>query len=128
MKNPKILYDKLGISKDIISLCKDKFIEGPDKLSKDDINLLESNIYTKIQDLKNKDKFDIFEYKFLTNLYLKDIIVGYFIINNKWIPKDKKLFKCLKDENLQLFKLCEKSIKTYEYKELERVYKYIFSK
>ena len=128
MKNPKIVYDKLGISMDIINLCKNKFIQGPDKLSKEDINLLKSNIYTKIEDLKNKEKFDVFEYKFLTNLYLKDIIVGYFIINNKWIPKDKKLFKCLKDENLELFELCKKSIKSCEYKQLERVYKYIFSK
>ena len=128
MKNPKIVYDKLGISMDIINLCKNKFIQGPDKLSKEDINLIKINIYTKIEDLKNKEKFDVFEYKFLTNLYLKDIIVGYFIINNKWIPKDKKLFKCLKDENLELFELCKKSIKSCEYKQLERVYKYIFSK
>ena len=76
----------------------------------------------------NKEKYDIFEYKFLTNLYLKDIIVGYFIKNNKWTPKDKNLFKCLKNENLELYKLCKKVIKSYEYEDLECVYKYIFSK
>ena len=64
MKNPKVVYDKLGISNDIISLCKEKFTEGPDKLSKEDINLLEANLYAKIEDLKNKEKFDAFEYKF----------------------------------------------------------------
>jgi len=64
----------------------------------------------------------------LTNLYLKDIIVGYFIINNKWIPKDKKLLKSLKNENLELFKLCKVAIEKYNYNELEKVYKYIFSK
>ena len=73
-----------------------------------------------------KEKFDVFEYEFLTNLYLKDIIVGYFIINNKWLPKDKKLFKSLKDENIELFRLCKKVIETYEYKDLINVYKYIF--
>lgn len=126
MKNPKVVYDKLGISNDIISLCNKKFIEGPDKLSKEDINLLKSNLYAKIEDLKSKEKFDVFEYEFLTNLYLKDIIVGYFIINNKWIPKDKKLFKHLKDENIEVFKLCKKVIETYEYKDLINVYRYIF--
>ena len=95
-------------------------------LSKEDINLLEANLYAKIEDLKNKEKFDAFEYEFLTNLYLKDIIVGYFIINNKWLPKDKKLFKSLKDENIELFRLCKKVIETYEYKDLINVYKYIF--
>ena len=126
MKNPKVIYDKSGISNDIISLCKEKFIEGPGKLSKGDINLLEANLYAKIEDLKSKEKFDVFEYEFLTNLYLKDIIVGYFIINNKWLPKDKKLFKSLKDENIELFRLCKKVIETYEYKDLINVYKYIF--
>ena len=128
MKNPKIVYDKFNISDNIINLCKNKFIEGPNKLSNEDINLLESNIYAKISDLKNKEKFDNFEYEFLTNLYLKDIIVGYFIINNKWIPKDKKLLKSLENENLELFKLCKVAIEKYHYNELENVYKYIFSK
>ena len=128
MKNPNVVYDKFNISDDIINLCKNKFIEGPDKLSNEDISLLESNIYAKISDLKNKEKFDNFEYEFLTNLYLKDIIVGYFIINNKWIPKDKKLLKNLKNENLELFKLCKVAIEKYNYNELEKVYKYIFSK
>ena len=128
MKNPKIVYDKFNISDNIINLCKNKFIEGPNKLSNEDINLLESNIYAKISDLKNKEKFDNFEYEFLTNLYLKDIIVGYFIINNKWIPKDKKILKSLENENLELFKLCKVAIEKYHYNELENVYKYIFSK
>ena len=128
MKNPKVVYDKFNISDDIINLCENKFIEGPNKLSNEDINLLKSNIYAKISDLKNKERFDNFEYEFLTNLYLKDIIVGYFIINNKWIPKDKKLLKSLKNENLELFKLCKVAIEKYNYNELEKVYKYIFSK
>lgn len=126
MKNPKVVYDKLGISKDIIALCRKKYTEGPDRLSKEDANLLKSNLYAKIEDLKSKEKFDVFEYEFLTNLYLKDIIVGYFIINNKWIPKDKKLFKSLKDENIEVLRLCKKVIETYEYKDLINVYKYIF--
>ena len=82
--------------------------------------------FAKIEGLKSKEKFDVFEFEFLTNLYLKDIIVGYFIINNKWIPKDKKLFKSLKDENIEVFRLCKKVIETYEYKDLINVYKYIF--
>ena len=121
-----IVYDKLGISKDIIALCRKKFTEGPDRLSNEDVNLLKSNLYAKIEGLKSKEKFDVFEFEFLTNLYLKDIIVGYFIINNKWIPKDKKLFKSLKDENIEVFRLCKKVIETYEYKDLINVYKYIF--
>lgn len=126
MKNPKIIYDKVGIASETIDLCRKKFIEGPNKLSSEDLKLLKSCIKAKVEELKNKEKFDDFEYEFLTNLYLKDIIVGYFIINNKWTPKDKKLFKILKDEDLEIFKLCKTAIRTYEYKDLINVYKYIF--
>ena len=128
MKNPKVVYDKLGISKHIIGLCKEKFTEGPNKLSKEDIyNLYASlNFFEKEFFSLDSRTIDAFEYEFLTNLYLKDIIVGYFIINNKWLPKDKKLFKSLKDENIELFRLCKKVIETYEYKDLINVYKYIF--
>ena len=116
----------MGISKHIIGLCKEKFTEGPDKLSKEDINLLEANLYAKIEDLKNKEKFDAFEYEFLTNLYLKDIIIGYFNINDKWVPKDKKLLKVLKKENNELFELVSKVSENYDYQRLLDVYNYIF--
>lgn len=126
MKNPKVVYDKNNISNQVINLCKEKFIEGPNKISQEEITLLDACILAKIEDLKTKDKFDEFEYQFLTNLYLKDIIVGYFIKNNKWIPKDKKLFKVLKDENIEIFNLCKKAIKTYKYEDLINAYIYIF--
>ena len=122
----KINYDKNNISNQVINLCKEKFIEGPNKISQEELTLLDACILAKIEDLKTKDKFDEFEYQFLTNLYLKDIIVGYFIKNNKWIPKDKKLFKVLKDENIEIFNLCKKAIKTYKYEDLINAYRYIF--
>lgn len=128
MKEPKVIYDKNKISNKIINLCKEKFIEGPNKISEEEIKLLKACILAKVDDLKDIEKFNSFEYQFLMNLYLKDIIVGYFIINNKWIPKDKKLLKSLENENLELFKLCKVAIEKYHYNELENVYKYIFSK
>lgn len=65
--------------------------------------------------LKNKEKFDVFEYYFLMNLYLKDIIIGYFNINDKWVLKDKKLLKVLKKENNEFFELVLKVSENYDY-------------
>ena len=45
MKNPKIVYDKNNTSNNIINLCKEKFIEGPNKISQEEIKLLESLKY-----------------------------------------------------------------------------------
>lgn len=62
----------------------------------------------------------------MTNLYLKDIIIGYFNINDKWVPKDKKLLKVLKKENNELFELASKVSENYDYQRLLDVYNYIF--
>lgn len=126
MSQPKIIYDKTKKNIDIINLCKVKFKEGPKELSKEEKYYIKSDIKSKIDRLKNKDEIEKFEYEFLTNLYLKDIIVGYFSINNKWIPKDKNLFKELRVENLQLFNLIQKIKINYNYEDLLNVYEYIF--
>ena len=126
MSNPKVVYDRLGDSNKIIKLCKNKFVEGPDELSKDEKCFMKNEIKSKIDRLKNKNKLEMYEYEFLTNLYLKDIIVGYFSINRKWIPKDKKIFESLKKENLELFNLVQIVQKNYKYNDLLIVYEYIF--
>lgn len=126
MSNPKVIYDRVGNSHNIINLCKNKFIEGPNNLSQEEKSFIKSEAKSKIDRLKYKDKLEIYEYEFLTNIYLKDIIIGYFIINKKWIPKDKKLMKSLKKDNLELFNLVQTVQKNYKYEELITVYEYIF--
>lgn len=126
MKDAKTIFDKKNISDSLISLCKSKYIEGPNELSQSEKEFLKVEIESKIQRLKNKEEYETYEYEFLTNLYLKDIIVGYFIINNKWIPKDKKLIKILKKENEELFNLIQNIYKNHRYEDLENVYNYVF--
>ncbi|HSQ89066.1 hypothetical protein [Romboutsia sp.] len=126
MSEPKIIYDKTESVVDIINLCKEKLRQGPKILSKEEKCFIKNEIKSKVDRLKQKHKLDEFEYEFLTNIYLKDIIVAYFIINNKWIPKDKNLLKELKTENLKLFNLIQKVQKNYRYEDLLNVYEYIF--
>ncbi|EGT4925092.1 hypothetical protein LWE84_15730, partial [Clostridioides difficile] len=49
-----------------------------------------------------------------------------FNINDKWVPKDKKLLKVLKKENNELFELVSKVSENYDYQRLLDVYNYIF--
>ncbi|MEO3214434.1 hypothetical protein ABHC45_01605, partial [Romboutsia sp. 1001216sp1] len=56
-----------------------------------------------------------------------DIIVGYFTINNKWVPKDKKLLSTLKKEDINLYNLVEQTLKTKKYEDLLNVYNYAFN-
>ncbi|MCC0636572.1 MULTISPECIES: hypothetical protein [unclassified Clostridioides] len=126
MKDAKVLFDMENISNTIKDMSRDIYLKGPSKLSLEEKSFLKQDIETKISKLKNKEKFDVFEYHFLTNLYLKDIIIGYFNINDKWVPKDKKLLKVLKKENKELFNLVSKVSESYDYQKLLDVYNYIF--
>lgn len=126
MKNPKIIYDKYNEGHKVISLCEAKYLEGPNNISKYEKLKLKEELIIKIESLKDNLKFYKFEYEFLTNLYLKDIIVGYFTINNKWIPKDKKLLKEIKKEDENLIILIEKLFKDYKYEDLLSIYDYVF--
>lgn len=126
MKDAKVLFDMENISNVIKDMSRDIYLKGPSKLSLEEKSFLKQDIGTKIFKLKNKEKFDVFEYHFLTNLYLKDIIIGYFNINDKWVPKDKKLLKVLKQENNELFNLVSKVSENYDYQKLLDVYNYIF--
>ena len=126
MKDAKVIFDRNNTATGIIQLCKEKYKEGPNKISDGEICFLKTEIESNINRLKNKEKFDLFEYEFLVNLYLKELIVGYFTINNKWIPKDKKLFKELKKEDIYLYNLASEIKGEKEYEKLLDIYKYIF--
>lgn len=126
MSNPKIIYNELENIDAIIKRCKDAFDEGPLELSESEKIFIKNDIKSKIDRLKNHEKLEKYEYEFLTNLYLKDIIVGYFSINRKWVPKDKKIIKTLKIEDSKLFDLVQNVQKYYKYEDLLTVYEYIF--
>lgn len=125
MKDAKIIYDKDSDGEKIIKRCSDVYKEGPNNKEESYINKI--HIYDNMLRLKDKHEFEKWEYEFLTNLYLKDIISEYFTIKNKWIPKDKKLFKFLREEEPEIFDLVISVYEDYDYNRLEIVYRYVFS-
>lgn len=126
MKDAKVIFDRNTTATGIIQLCKSKYMEGPNRISAEEKFFIKSEIYSSISRLKNKEKFDLFEYNFLVNLYLKELIVGYFTINNKWIPKDKKLLNELKNDNPRLYELVNEVKDEEKYEKLLNIYNYIF--
>jgi hypothetical protein len=128
MKDAKVIYGKESTAYRFINLSKIKYDEGPKKIFEEEISVLSSTIHDNISRLGKKDNFESCEYEFLTNIYLKDIIKGYFIKNRKWMPKDKKIFKYLSENEKYLFKLVKSVYKDYEYNNLKKVYEYVFSK
>lgn len=126
MKDAKVIYNKDKNLNNIISLCRVEYDKGPKLLSEDEKKFIKIETLSKLERLKIKHKYEEFEYKFLINAYLKDLIISFFNINNKWIPKDKKLIATIKQEDIVLYDLVKKVNQNYLYEDLFNVYKYIF--
>ena len=126
MKDAKVLYDTGNIGSEFVFLSKKVYDDGPNKVSKDEIVVMRNTIYDNISRLRKKDKFENFEYEFLTNMYVKDIIKGYFVLNCRWMPKYKKLFKYLKENDKNLFELLKNIYTDYKYENIKKLYDYVF--
>ena len=126
IKDGNILYDEDNIGEKILELCEEKYKEGPDKISLKDKHFQVEQLMSDISRLKNKEEYEEFEYEFLIYMYLKKIIKTYYVINDIWIPKDKKLLKSLKTQNLKLYELTSNIIYDNKYENLIKVAKYAF--
>ena len=95
--------DNLG--KEIMKLCEEKYKEGPDKISLSDKKFQAEQLISDISRLEKIDDYDDFEYEFLIYMYLSKVIKLFYIINDNWVPKDKKLLKSLKKDEPYLYEL-----------------------
>ncbi|OJT77799.1 hypothetical protein [Clostridioides difficile] len=64
MKDAKVLFDRENISHIIKDISRDIYLEGPSKMSLEEKSFIKQDIGAKISNLKNKEKFDVFEYHF----------------------------------------------------------------
>ncbi|HBH0647327.1 TPA: hypothetical protein KR406_001352, partial [Clostridioides difficile] len=62
MKDAKVLFDRENISNIIKDISRDIYLEGPSKMSLEEKSFIKQDIGAKISNLKNKEKFDVFEY------------------------------------------------------------------
>lgn len=126
IKDGKLLYDENNLGKEILSLCKEKYKEGPNKISTKEKLFQCNQLLSDILRLKNKDEYEDFEYEFLIYMYLNKIIKMYYLINNIWLPKDKKLLKSLKIQEPTLYKLVCNVSGFNKYEKIIKVTDYVF--
>ena len=105
IKDGKLLYDVDNLGKEIMKLCEEKYKEGPDKISLSDKKFQAEQLISDISRLAKVDDYDDFEYEFLIYMYLSKVIKLFYIINDNWVPKDKKLLKSLKKDEPYLYEL-----------------------
>ena len=59
-------------------------------------------------------------------MYLSKIIKTYYLVNDLWIPKDKKLIKSLKNQDIKLYKLVSNIENDNKYEKILKVTEYAF--
>ncbi len=126
IKDGKLLYDENNLGKGILSLCEEKYKEGPNKISLKEKRFQRDQLLSDILRLNNKDKFEDFEYDFLIYMYLNKIIKMHYLVNDIWLPKDKKLLKSLKMQDPTLYKLICNVSGFNKYKKIIKVTDYVF--
>ena len=126
IKDGKLLYDENNLGKGILSLCEEKYKEGPNKISKEEKRFQMHQLLSDIEKLKNKDEYEDFEYEFLIYMYLNKVIKMYYLIHDIWMPKDKKLLKSLKIQDPTLYKLICDDSELDKYKKIIKVTNYVF--
>ncbi|WP_069650285.1 nucleotidyltransferase domain-containing protein [Caloranaerobacter ferrireducens] len=128
LKDGNLVYDKDGFGDYIIKESIKEYNKGPKRIEDYEINncIIKINDYfKKLKKLQNGPKY---EFHFLSNLCLKEMIKLYYKLNNMWIPKDKKLLKSLRDFNNDLFSIAVDFYNEYDIKKLKKVFDYIMEK
>ena len=120
----KIIYDTCGFAKETLQKCKTIYDNGPDKISEEEKRDKMLEIKSEIKKLESKDEFEEFEYDFFINIALRDLIRMYYIKNDKWVPKDKKLLKSIKKDDKNIYDIL-KNESFNKYEMLLKIYKYI---
>ncbi|MDO5010876.1 MAG: hypothetical protein Q4E31_08635 [Intestinibacter bartlettii] len=111
----KIIYDTDDYAKKVLQKCKNAYDEGPKKTSEEIKRDMMLEIKSEIKKLISKDGFEDFEYDFFVNIALRDLIRMYYIKNDKWVPKDKKLIKSIKKDDKRIYDILKnKSFDKYE--------------
>ncbi|SHG96634.1 nucleotidyltransferase domain-containing protein [Tepidibacter thalassicus] len=126
MSKGNLIYDSNDIGKKYMESAKIQYEKGPKKISLEELNSLKFVLFDNIKRIETLKGDNWQEIEFLSNLYLRDIIRAYFVINKKWIPKDKKLFKVLSETDNNLYQMVQKLYINYDTDILKEMINYIF--
>lgn len=126
MSSANLIYDNDKIGENYLKEAKIKYENGPQALDMQEIINLRFILLDNVKRVRNLEDKDWREVEFLSSLYLRDVVRSYFSVNNKWIPKDKNLFKILKEDNIELYEMSQKLYINYNPNILEDMINYIF--
>lgn len=101
LSKSKILYkSKNNTLNSSLKMIESIYEEGPQKLTKEDINYERFKLTQSYFTLESRRK-DRLNFNFLKGVFLSELITCYFILNNIWMPPNKRMLKSIKDDKLK---------------------------
>lgn len=98
----KILYkSEKNTLKNSLKMIKSIYDEGPHRLTQSDIDYERFKLTNKYLTLESR-KEDSLNFNFLKGIFLNDLMVCYFKLNNIWMPPKKRMLKSIEDDKLKI--------------------------
>lgn len=105
----KILYNyEENTLKNYLQVIESIYDEGPNKLTKFQIDYERFKLTQSYLTLESR-KEDSLNFNLLKGIFVKELVRSYFILNNMWMPPDKRLLKSIEDIELKI--LIEETLK-----------------
>lgn len=96
----KILYkSEKNTLKNYLKVIKSIYEEGPQKNKTSDTEYERFKLTKTYLTLESRLE-DSLNFKFLSGVFIKDLLVSYFRLNNIWMPPDKRMLQSISDKTL----------------------------
>lgn len=101
LSKSKILYkSKNNTLNSSLKMIESIYEEGPQKLTIKDIDYQRFKLTQSYLTLKSRRK-DRLNFNFLKGAFISELVTCYFLLNNIWMPPNKRMLKSIEDEKLR---------------------------
>lgn len=105
LQSYRIVYSELEDLEKLLDRIKFIYNRGPQNLGPDEVNYIRFKLYQDYEDIFFRRE-DVQNSLFLMNNLFREILIAYFKLNNRWVPKDKKILNYLQNLDKILYNLC----------------------
>jgi hypothetical protein len=104
LSKAKHVYKKNSLIEGYFQLANRLYLNGPNLLTEKEILYLRFKMTKQVEDLEARVEKP-FHFQYLANIYLPEILSGFFKLQNTWVPRDKKILDLLFNTDIVLYEL-----------------------
>jgi hypothetical protein len=116
LSKAKHVYKKNSLIEGYFQLANRLYLNGPNPLNSNEILYLRFKMTKQVEDLEARIEKS-FHFQHLANVYLPEILSGFFKLQNTWVPRDKKILDLLFNTDIVLYELIKACYNAQEERE-----------